>query len=125
MSSEHAVDLANFVRAARNAFVPLFDPDSLIAQAFNLFVTMGNDKNGHAVFFNKRLDTSLALLLEHEVTNGEHFVYDKDLGNYYGCDCKCNTSHHARGIVLQWHIEEVLDFSKINDFIKVLFNEFL
>ena len=125
MSPEDAIHLADILRGAIDAHMALLNPYCLIAQAFYLVVVMRDDKNRHLMFFDKRLYSPFAFLLEHEVADGEHLVHNEDVGNDDGGDGERNARYHAGRIILQGHIEEFLDFREFDDFVEMVFDKAL
>ena len=84
---------------------------------------MRNDQDGHAVLLDQLADAILALLLKHEVADGEHLIDDEDLRNNDGCNGECDAGHHAGREILQRHIKEFLYFSEFDDLVKVFVDE--
>ena len=86
---------------------------------------MRNDKHRHTVLFDQLRDAVFALLLEHEVAHGKHFVHDQNLGHDNRSNCKGNARHHAGRVVLHGHVQEFFHLSELNDVVEVFFNELL
>ena len=103
----------------------LFNPYRLVAQALDLVVVVRNDKHRHAVLLDQLRDTVFALLLEHEVAHGKHFVNDQNLRHDNRSNRKGNARHHAGRVVLHGHVQELFYLGKFNDVVEVFFNELL
>ena len=103
----------------------LLDPDDLVAKALHLGVAVGHDEHGHAVFLDKLADAVFAFLLEHEVANRKHLVHYEDLGDDHRGDGERDARHHARGIVLERHVEELLDLGELHDLVEMIVDELL
>ena len=110
---------------AHHARVSLLDPDDLVAKALHLGVAVGHDEHGHAVFLDKLADAVFAFLLEHEVANRKHLVHYEDLGDDHRGDSERDARHHARGVVLERHVEKLLDLGELHDLVEMVVDELL
>jgi hypothetical protein len=50
-----------------------------------------------------------ALLLEHRVAHGQHLVEEEDVGIHLDRGGERETDLHARGVVVELHVDEVLE----------------
>ena len=125
MTTQHTIGLAHFLCCAYHAQMTLFDPYRLIAQTLNLVIVVRNDEHRHAVFFDQLRNAVFALLLEHEVAHGKHFVHDQNLGHDNRSNRESNARHHTGRIVLHGHVQELFHFGEFNNIVKVFLNELL
>ena len=77
------------------------------------------------MLFDQLRDAVFALLLEHEVAHGKHFVNDQNLRHDNRSNRKGNARHHAGRVVLHGHVQELFYLGKFNDVVKVFLNELL
>ena len=61
-----------------------------------------------------------AFLLERRVADGEHLVDQQDLGLHLNRDRECEAHVHARGVVLELQVEEVLELGERDDVVEAL-----
>ena len=61
----------------------------------------------------------LAFLLEEEIAHREHLVRDQDVVFGDGGNGKAYAGHHAGGVVLERHIQKVLQLAELHDLIKL------
>ena len=77
------------------------------------------------MFFDQLRNAVFALLLEHEIAHGKHFVNDQNLRHNNRSNCKSDARHHAGRVILHRHVQELFYLGKFNDVVEVFFNELL
>ena len=65
------------------------------------------------------LNTSLAFLLEKDIANRKRLVNNQNIWLGNSRNCKGNTSNHTRGEILQWHVNKITEFCKLNNPVEI------
>ena len=99
--------------------VAVAQPCYLAAHALDLLNGVGH-QNDRGAARHQLLHPLLALLLEEEVAHRQHLVCDEDIGLGDGGNGKADAGHHAGGVVLQRHIEEILQLAELHDLVELL-----
>src|SRR5258707_5943061 len=94
------------------------DPDDAVAETSNLIELMGDEDDGtagvrHVAHFAQ------AFLLEVDVADGEHFVYQKNLRLEVGGNAEGEADIHTRGVMFDRSVDEFLDFGEGYDFVEL------
>jgi hypothetical protein len=80
------------------------------------------DKQDSASLLRHVTHLAKALLLELRVADRQHFIHDEDLRLEVRGDRECQPQVHARGIPFNRCLNELLDFGKSNDLVKLAFD---
>ena len=78
---------------------------------------MGDDNYGTIFVGDQALHLFIALLFEFLVADTQYFVDQHNVCFKNSCDGKSQFGIHTAGISSDRHINELADFSKINDFL--------
>uniref|UniRef100_E6QEM5 Uncharacterized protein n=1 Tax=mine drainage metagenome TaxID=410659 RepID=E6QEM5_9ZZZZ len=98
---------------------PLIQAHILVAKLVDLLGAVGNEDEGHALSAEFS-DLRVAFFLEGLVAHGEDLVGQEDVGLQVDGHGEAQTHLHARGIILEWSVDEVLEFGELNDVLDAL-----
>ena len=93
-------------------------PCHLAAHALDLLNGVRH-QNDRGAARHQLLHPLFALLLEQEIAHRKHLVRNEDIGLGDGGNGKADAGHHAGGVVLERHIQKVLQLAELHDLIKL------
>ena len=97
----------------------LVEQHRAVAEALDRAHVVGHEQDRAALALEP-LELVEALLLEARVADREHLVDQQDLGVDLDRDREREPHRHARGVVLQPHVEELLELGEGDDAVEAL-----